>query len=364
MFDNRADGTGGLDTNGGNLGGGQVLDYIGQNEQEPEYLDSRLIGLFEAIPWVKVVILILLVFAAVLIVMAIFKVRSPFRGRTITKELDHLNKVKKHDEQVIRANRLIKGFTAVIEHSPFKMQEMNKDYWAYNLRRANIRIPGKSRVMKPEEFNAIVSGVEAVVMAAGALIAITLNPLLGCIIIVSAMTCASTLPMMIIRQTVKAKDQEIVENFADFYLMIHYVLLASASTPLEGIMKSYDKTTNSEEMHRFVDSCVHYIDTYGEYAATSHIAKEFREIAEVSKLMRLIRQSSEGGDVRMELEGFRNELLSAKKYAIEQRMNKMVAKAKASFALLYVVLVQAIISAMAIYMQDIGGIGSMFGGLS
>ena len=363
MFDDRANmNTGGMDTNGGNLGGGEILDYIGQNDQTPSYMNDNLIGQFAAIPWVKVVILVLLVFAAVLVIMQIFKVRSPFRGRTITKELDHLSRVKKHDEQVIKANRLIKGFTALIEHSPFKMADLNKEYWEYNLKRANVRIPGKSRVMKPEEFNAIIKGVEIVILAAALLIALTLNLMLGGVLIIGTIVCAATLPMMVLRQTVKAKDQEITENFADFYLMLHYVLLASANTPLEGIMKSYDKTTTSEEMHRFVDVCVHHIDTRGEYEATALITKEYREIPEVAKLMRLIKQSSEGGDVRMELEGFRQELLNAKKYAIEQRMNKMIARAQASFALLYIVLIQAIISAMAIYMQDIGGLGSMFGG--
>mgnify|MGYP006990184401 FL=1 len=70
---------------------------------------------------------------------------------------------------------------------------------------------------------------------------------------------------------VAAKDLEIKSNFSDFYLMIHYVLLASASTPLSGIMKSYQKTTTSKEMQRFIDVAVSYIDTHGEYEATNYI---------------------------------------------------------------------------------------------
>lgn len=89
-------------------------------------------------------------------------------------------------------------------------------------------------------------------------------------------------------------------------------------------MKSYQKTTDSEEMKHFVDVCVHYIDTYGEYDATRHIAKAYREIPEVAKLMRLIRQANEGGDVKAELIGFRNELLNARRHAIENRMNKLI----------------------------------------
>ena len=73
----------------------------------------------------------------------------------------------------------------------------------------------------------------------------------------------------------------------------------------------------------------------------------------MGKLMRLIRQNNDGGDVRAELIGFRNELLSAKKYAIRKRMEKLILKANRSFNILLPILVQAIISAMAIYFKDI-----------
>jgi hypothetical protein len=69
--------------------------------------------------------------------------------------------------------------------------------------------------------------------------------------------------------------------------------------------------------------------------------------------MRLIRQANEGGDVRAELVGFRTELLEARKYAIQKRMEKLVMKAKASFNILVPILIQAVISAMAIYFEDL-----------
>ena len=42
-------------------------------------------------------------------------------------------------------------------------------------------------------------------------------------------------------------------------------------------------------------------------------------------------------------------------------MNKLVARARASFNLLYIVLVQAILSAMAIYIDDLGSASSFLG---
>lgn len=347
--------------NNSNVGGAEILQYWNQNNSDgPVYLDTSLIKQFIMLPIVKIIIILLLVVAAILIILRLLQVRSPFKGKALTNELEQLDRIKKRDEAIIRANSFITTITKIVEKSPFQLNKSYLEYWTYNLTRANVRIPGGFRVMKPEEFNALIVFVESIICTLAVFIIVLLNVMLGTMMIVTTLAIGSVLPMSIVRGIVKEKDNEIIANFADFYLMIHYVLLASANTPIAGIMKSYDKTTSSEEMHRFIDVCIHYIDTYGEYEATRHIAKQYREIPEVGKLMRLIRQANEGGDIRAELVGFRNELLAAKRYAIEKRMDKLVAKAQASFNLLMPVLIQAIISAMAIYAKDLSAAGTLF----
>lgn len=339
------------------VGGGEILQYVGNSPSSDDgtftAMDNDLIKQFGMLSGVKVLIMVLLLIAAIIVILKVLEVRSPFRGKAITKELDNLDKIKKHDDAVIRANKTIASLTKIIENSPFNLNKSYVDYWTYNLERANIRIPGGYRVIKPQEFNALIKTVELAACALFAVIGIFFNLAIGVVLIIFTVSVASSLPMIYVRQLVKVKDSEIVENFADFYLMLHYVLLASAGTPIAGIMKSFDKTTSSQEMHRFVDVCIHYIDTYGEYDATRYIAKQYREIPEVGKLMRLIRQANEGGDIRAELLGFRNELLAAKKYNIRKRMEKVVTKAKLSFNILMPILLQAIISAMAIYFDDL-----------
>ena len=344
------------------VGGGEILQYLGgSGGQSQDYvaMDNSVIQQFGILSSAKALIIILLVAAALVVIMKILEVKSPFRGRAITAELENLERIRRRDEAIIRANKTITTLTNIIENSVLRLDKAYVDYWTYNLERANVRIPGGYRVMKAQELNAIIKATEVVLCALLLLVAIFINLPAGAVAIILVVSFASSLPMMYIRGLVKAKDNEIVENFADFYLMLHYVLLASAGTPIAGIMKSFDKTTNSVEMHRFVDVCIHYIDTYGEYDATRHIAKQYREIPEVGKLMRLIRQANEGGDVRAELIGFRNELLAAKKYAIQKRMEKVVMKAKASFNILTPILIQAIISAMAIYIDDLSLAGSL-----
>lgn len=343
-----------MNTDHGSAGGGEVLDYLGQGQQQgPSYLDDAVIRQFMMLPIVRVIIVLLLIVIAIIMIMKILEVRNPLRGKAISNELEHLDRVKKRDESIVKANKMIGTLTKIIEATPLCLSRSYVEYWKYNLERANIRIPGGSRVMKPQEFNALIKTVQVAVISLALVIIIVLSAPLGVMLIIFTIVIGSTLPMQTVRQTVKAKDNEIVENFADFYLMIHYVLLASAGTPISGIMKSYDKTTTSDEMHRFVDVCIHYIDTYGEYEATRFITKQYREIPQVGKLMRLIRQANEGGDVRAELLGFRDELLAAKKYAISKRMEKLITQAKLSFNILVPILIQAIISAMAIYLEDL-----------
>lgn len=349
-------------TNNGTVGGGEVLQYVGQDGQEDAgLLNQKLIEEFLRLPYIRMIIIVLILLLAALLIMRIFKVRNPLGKRSINKEFDHMASVRKRDEQVLRANRMIRAVTNIVENSLFSMSTVGKDYWAYNLTRADIRIPGKSRIMKPEEFHAITVAVMVFISIISAIIGVLFSIPIGILLIIATLALGNTMPMIMLRNTVKLKDQEVEEHFVDMYLMIHYVLLASGSTPIAGILKSFDKTTNSNEMHKFVDTCVHYMDTYGEYEATGYISKSYREIPHVVKLMRLMKQANQGGSVRQELIGFKTELLNERKYLIEKRMNKLIAKARFSFNILYAILIQAVISAMGIYFKDLGGISSFMG---
>lgn len=346
------------------VGGGEVLEYWGNSDvynNSSPYLDNDLIGAFNSIPLVKILIVILILLIMSMLLLRLFNIRSPFKGRGITRELDYMEKIKRHDLTILRANKFMASITSIVEKTPFNLGQSSKEYWQYNITRAGIKIPGKARIMKAEEFHAVVMFLALCCITVGFLTALLVNSILGWIIMMASIISAYTVPMIIVREIVKNKDLEIKENFADYYLMLHYVLIANANTPLSSVMKSYAKTTSSKEMQKYIDSCIHYIDTYGEYEAPRYIAREFREISQVGKLMRLIRQANEGGEIKTELLGFRDELLKEKKYAIEKRMEKLITKARLSFNLLMPILVQAILSAMAIYMTDLGMAGSLFG---
>lgn len=340
--------------NTNNAGGGEILQYWGSSSGKSSFLDEQLIKMFKYVPVVQVILYVLLLGLMVYFIMKMFNVKSPLAKRGVKSQIDYSERIRKRDASVIRANKMMAWVTNIIEKSPLAMDKGHMEYWNYNIGRAGIKIPGGSRYMKAVEFHAMTQAIAVLSCGLSILIAVLINSILGWVLFIGTLILANYCPMAFIRQTVKAKDMEITENFCDFYLMLHYVLIENSVTPLHTVMKSYDKTTNSQEMHRFIDVCIHYIDTYGEYEATRYIAKDYREIPEVGKLMRLIRQANEGGEIRAELIGFRDELIDAEEYAIERHMKKIISKARASFNILVPVLIQAILSAMSIYIGDLG----------
>lgn len=343
---------------GGTLGGGEILPFIGNDTSKgTQYFDWKLVQQFASIPLIKALIVILIIIAVVLFIMKMNNIKSLFKGKGIKLAIDNINRIRSRDNYIIKCNRWLKRITNMVQKTPFNLPIGAKDYLAYNLKRAGIKVPGGFRKIAPEEFNAIVKLAALAGLVCGALITVFISPLIGVALMLATIVLQGTLPNMIIRTMVMSKDAEIREHFSDFYLMLHYVLVIGGQTPLDKLMRSYAKTTDSAVMVEFVDNCVSYIDTHGEYGATRYITKDYREIAEVGKLMRMIKQMYDGADIQEELIGFRSELIKERKYRIEQRVESLVHKARMSFNILMIVLIQAIISAMALYLPDLSQVG-------
>lgn len=344
------------DSLGNGVGGGEVLEYWGQSGggDKTPYLNNNLIQQYNLVPIILIIIAAIILFVMIRVIMRNYRVRSLRKGKGIVREIENIESIRRRDKTILYYNRMIAKVTKLVEGSIFRSNKSSKEYLDYNLDRAGVKIPGGARAMKAEEWNALVVVATAAIVAVAVVFGILANLAIGLTAIIFTLIMANIMPMTYLRQVVKSKDNEIRLNFSDFYLMIHYVLLARAKTPLVGVMKSYAKTTDSKEMQHMVDVCVHYMETYGEYQGTRYIAKAYREIPVMGKLMRLIRQSNDGGEVESELMGFRRELLDEKRYEIQKRTDKIINRAKASFNLLLPILFQAILSAMSIYLSDMG----------
>ena len=339
------------------LDSSELLQYVSSsnNSNKFYYMDTGLMALLSSIGIVRIIITILILYIAVIVIMNTLKIKSPIKSHGVKSVINNVDKIRKRDRQIINTNRTIGRIKNVVEHSPFKLAKSSKDYWQYNLNRYGMMIPGGSRNMQAEEFHAILVLIQCICV----IISLVLAPFIGiysCVIIVIvAIVVLNIFPMTFIRKAVIRKNEEIEKEFPDFYMNIHHTLMASSNTALSTIIRSYDRTTDSDEMHRFVGVCLSKIDTYGDYKATDYITEEFKEIPKVAKLMRLIRQSYEGGEVKAELVGFRQELINERKRAVEKHGERLKHISEIVIGIVMLVLFQAILSAMSVYLSDITG---------
>lgn len=314
-----------------------------------EYFNPTTLRLLNNYGLIKIGVAILLIILALLIIKNMMGIRSIFTSKAVRTEVDNYNSLRDRDSRILKANKFIRGITNLVTNSGLRVNPSYKEYFQYNLDRANVRIPGGSRIFTPDEFNSLKVLCICLDIIVGLLVAYFMSPFFGMIVAVIGSIAINALPMMIIRRIVASKDNEIREDFPDLYLMIHYEIMSGGKTPLAKAFSSYRRVANSVEMLKFVDTSINMFETYGDEEASTRIAKIYREIPEVTRLMRLINQLHTGGDVKKELNGFREQIIKDKKYRLEVKMNKLIARAKMSFYLTYAILAQAIVSAMALF---------------
>lgn len=343
-----------------NIGGGEALQYIGQeSEYVTPWVDWNLCKNMHNMTYVQIGIIGLLVTISFLIFLRIFRVKSVLKMKGLAKEIDNINSMRSRDLYVMGANKIMKSITNIFEKSPLRSNKGNKDYIDYNLKRADIRVIGGFRPMVMEEFYAIIKAITILLCVISIVIGIVINPSLGVVLVAGLIVSSNIIPMVVVRNIVMQKDLIIKENFFDMYCKLHHSLAAGGVTPINKLLQIYAKTTDNPEMLRFVDNCCNLIETYNEYGATTLIADEYREIAEVGKLMRLIKQQADGADITSELIGFREELIEQEKYRLSMKVDKDITKVKATFNILIILLAQAVLSAVALYFPDMSMLSFM-----
>lgn len=347
---------------GDGVGGSEILDVkFNESTYDYSYMNKSLMDSFGRVTAVKVGIVLLLALLAGMMILRIVKIKYILKGKGLSNSIDNIKEQKRRDNQIIRRSKMLREITKKVNSTSFRASESSKEYMDYTLARANIKAPGGYRYLKAEEYNALIRLCQLIAIMVGLLISVFINLLLGIVVMASMPILISTFTKMSIRHTVAVKDEEIEKNFFDLYQIIHYPLMSNSGTPIVTLLKTYRDATTSEEMVRFATQCIELMETYGEYRATALITKAYREIPNVGRLMRLIKQSLDGGEVKKDLEGFRVSLIQEQDMLIEDRMKKNIAKVETSLNVIMIILFQAILSAMAIYVPDLGGIGSILG---
>ena len=324
-------------------------------------MDTSLINTYKYLPLIKAGACALCIIILGLIVLRMLNIRSLAGLQGMTQNVEYIRLMQQRDRNIIFANRVLKLMSSIGKIPLFAYSEYDRSYIQYNLRRAGVHAPGGYRDLTAEEFRGItisvIAALDLVFMIVPIFAAVMLPVSILFVVVITV--GGGILPKLVLRASVSGKDSELKREFPDFYLMMHYVLITGAKTPLDRLMRSYRKITESKEMMHFIDVACDHIDTHGELNAMQRISDDFREVAEVGKMCRLIKQMLEGGDVIQELEGFRNELILNKKFEIEKHGDMLIKKAQRSFSILMLLLVQAVFSAAATYFPDITEMGDV-----
>lgn len=343
------------------VGGGEVIDFLNPQEKfNWVWHDTELMNHFENLGWYKVALTAALILILILIMLKIFNIRTVGTDPGVRAEIDNIKNLRRNDKAIKDRAHLLKWIVNFVSMFGIRPDENYIDYMNYNLKRAGIMAPEGERTLTAIEYYSLVKfGTFVTTIICLLSVFIFKSSSVGVILIAVELLCWQVFPNVVVRSMALQKDAIIRENFFDFYAELHYILKDGGNAPLNKRIRAYAKSVmRIPEMVRFADNCADLIDLYGEYDATLYIAKEYREISEVGKLMRLIRQFNENADITNDLEGFRQQLLTEKELKMADRQKKLIQRARMSFNVLIIILVQAIFSAMAIYFKDIMSVGS------
>ena len=145
-----------MNTDGGSAGGGEILQYWGNSAtKQSSQMNVDNIMQYAMLPYIRILLIWLILTLGVIIVLKILDVKSPTKGKGMKNALAYMDAIRKHDAAVLANNRRIRIITTIVEKSPFALPRRQIEYWQYNIVRAQFYIPGKTRLYKAVELHAI-----------------------------------------------------------------------------------------------------------------------------------------------------------------------------------------------------------------
>lgn len=323
-------------------------------------MDKGVIAVMQYLPIIKLCIYLLIITASILLIFRLFNIRSIQPGKGVNRAVHNVKVMRNYDATIVSSNKLTRNLARIVQSSVFGLSDSAIEYTQYNINRLQIKAIGGSRLLTAEEFNAIKITLASISIILSLIVALFTNILIGFILIVISIVVFNIMPMQVMRGMVRSKDVEIEENFLNLYLVLHYQLMEGAKGSISKTMRDYYRAAKSKEIKQFINIASGYMDSYGEEDALMRIRSDYREVSQVVKLTRLIKQLYDGGKIENDLIGFRAELIRARELSMEKKMDKLIYLANSSFKVLIIILFQAVISALSIYLPDLGFMFSMF----
>lgn len=325
-------------------------------------LDTRVLWQYQLVPLFTLIAVTLIIIVVVLLILQAHGITHGLSQRAIKNEVQHYKWIQKRDKRILRRARFSINLQKFMNKHNLGLSTAQKSYLEYNLLRAKVMdLTGRS-IMLPGEYNALIKFSQIICTLLGVVLTVKYGLAVGIGVILIGCTLLGKVPEAIIRGKVRNADEVIKSGFFGLYGEIHYTLLQRSDTPLKRVVRQYGKMDLPEEIKDFANDIADEFDMYGDTIGARHIAQKYREINEVSKLMRLIQQYADGGDIGNDLKGFRQALLVQRRIREDKKSEKVMRTCRRAMVVVYIILVQVAISTLANTLPDLLSFKGLLGG--
>lgn len=331
------------------VGGGEVLNLFGKKEVIYG-LSETAYNLKLNAPKAIVLLTIIIVCAMIYGLIEIFGI---FSSATIANIGAAVSISLSVDKKQWQMRKFLNAMVALQSRGVFRLDPYKADDLSFNLQRLGWRL--RDIPITAEMYNGLkIFGSLVVTVVSLLVFLVTFNPIVLVVGVMFIVVIGSMDTFIAMR--VRQLDAEISKNFLELYLILYHTMVADGGASLASLLRVYLATAEGE-MAIVTEKIIYSMETYGEALGADKLTNAFRH-EYVTRLMRLIKGYVQGADVRDDLRGFRSLLIENREREIEKESERLQMKARMSFYILMPVLVQAIVSAMAIYFGDIASIGS------
>lgn len=307
---------------------------------------------------------------AVLILLSIILVIKFYEFQTGKKLFEHniIRKQMRKDENVFKKKKwqsFLKNLYATINYQKRKLgldftQDWKKDEIEYILQR-NKKMSVTEDYMRYDEWSAIQIIRYFFLIIAVIIVFILMGKVFALITLGVGIIIIKWGILYIYGQNVKTENFKIMEEFGDFYLVQHHLLLSDTQRPFEKGLNIYKDIAKNTATKNFINIALYYIKREnGELGAIRKLKSLYRDIPSLQSLLIIEEQKVGGtsiinGNIEEDANGIRRQVIEEKERYIEDRALAIQKKVQILRWCVMVLIIQGIIiGAVAIIIPILG----------
>ena len=280
-----------------------------------------------------------------------------------------IRKQMRKDENVFKKKKwqsFLKNLYATINYQKRRLgldftQNWKKDEIEYILQRNKKKSVNDGDYMKYDEWSAIQFIRYIFLFFASLIVLLILGRILAIVFLVVGIMFIKWGIMFAYRNNVKTENFKIMEEFGDFYLVQHHLLLSDTQKPFEKGLNIYKDIAKNTATKNFINIALYYIKREnGELGAIQKLKSLYRDIPSLQSLLIIEEQKVGGtsiinGNIEEDANGIRRQVIEEKERYIEDRALAIQKKIQVIRWCAIVLIIQAIIiGAIAVIIPILG----------